>query len=314
MERMAAIDIGTVTTRLLIADVTSEAVVPVLRRVVITQLGEGLAASGRLSPAALGRVGEAIASFRDDIATSGAGRTVAVATSAARDAANGDELTELLAASGVRLSIIPGDREAALTFLGNASSFPGSDLLVADIGGGSTELIFGTARRGEVTVAAAHSFDVGCRRMTDAFLASDPPTEDEVAALRADILRQMAPFFTSLPRPVRTLIACAGTATTAVSVRDRMEVYDSDRVHGSVVTRAQLDQVTAHLSRLPLARRREVVGLEPGRAGVIVAGMVILGCVLDLAGVGGFTVSEMDILQGMLMSAYEDGEVGGTIW
>lgn len=305
MRRMAAIDIGTVTTRLLIADVEDGRVSPLFRRVSITQLGEGLAVTHRLSEAALERVIETIRGFQEDIRGHGVEKTIAVATSAARDAENAGDLIARLSDAGVSLFVIPGEREAALTFRGNASSFPGADLLVADIGGGSTELVFGSATARQSTIDSARSFDIGCRRMTDAFLISDPPTVAEREKLRQAVLSQMRPFFAALPRRPRRLIACAGTATTAVSVRDGMVVYDTAKVHGSRVTVAQLEEVASQLAGLTLAQRRDVVGLEPGRAPVIVAGMVIMQCVLELAATGDLTVSETDILQGILMDAYE---------
>lgn len=305
MRRLAAIDIGTVTTRLLIADVAGGHVEPILRRAAITQLGEGLATTHRLSELALHRVVEVVRGFQEDALGAGVENIVAVATSASRDAENAGDLVARLAALGVGLTVISGGREAALTFRGNASSFPGDDLLVADIGGGSTELVFGAATARQTTIEVARSFDVGCRRMTDAFLVSDPSTAAERKELRRTVLSQMRPFFADLPRRPRRLIACAGTATTAVSVRDHMVVYDAEKVHGSQVTVTQLEAVTDRLATLSLAQRREVVGLEPGRAQVIVAGMVIMQCVLELAGTEGITVSETDILQGLLMDACE---------
>lgn len=201
MRRLSAIDIGTVTCRLLIADVSESSVSTVLRRVRITQLGEGLTETGVLSSAAIDRVCQACSSYLDDVREQGAAAPVAVATSAARDATNSADLVERLATIGVNVLVIPGTQEARLTFLGNASSFPGNDLLVADIGGGSTELVFGTATAEERLVDGAHSFNIGCRRMTDAFLRTDPPTSTELDALRTAVTCEMRPFFEGCRAP-----------------------------------------------------------------------------------------------------------------
>ena len=151
----------------------------------------------------------------------------------------------------------------------------------------------------------ARSFDVGCRRMTERFLASDPPTAAERAAARAWAHDEMAPYFADLRAAVGVgrMVAVAGTATTVVSVREAMAVYDSARVHRAFVSAADLRVVAERLEELPLAERERVVGLDPGRAPVIVAGMVILEEVLALMGLPGFTVSESDILDGMVLEA-----------
>lgn len=305
--RLAAIDIGTVTTRLLIADVCGTEIVPVVRDMRITHLGEGFAETGSLSKSAMKRVFDAVASFQDEIGRRGVDKTIAIATSASRDAKNSSEFVEILAGSGLRLSVIPGSKEAELSFLGAASQFLGEDRLVVDIGGGSTEVVLGSAVEGEgfvdVTLMASHSFDIGCRRMTDAFIRSDPPTSEEMEKLRTEVLSQMRPYFGSFKQMPQMMIAVAGTATTVVSVSKRMESYDSDEVHGTVVTRETLRGISEDLATQDLASRKKVIGLEPDRAGVIVAGMVTLECVLELSGLDSFTVSESDILQGILLDA-----------
>lgn len=305
--RYAAIDIGTVTCRMLVADVAADgAITELAKEYAITNLGEGVDASGVLSAAAMDRVLATVDRYvavRDALAEPGRPiTTIAMATSAARDAANGAAFTALLAEHGVELSVIPGQREAELSFLGASSGFPGEDVAVVDIGGGSTEVVAG--RAGEAP-AMAHSFDVGCRRMTERFLPSDPPTADERARAQAWVREEMAPYFADLRAavPVGRLVAVAGTATTVVSVREVMAVYDSARVHGSFVSAADLRAVAARLEALPCAERARVVGLDPGRAPVIVAGMVILEEVLALMGLPGFTVSEADILHGMVLEA-----------
>lgn len=303
--RYAAFDIGTVTCRMLIADVDAQGHLHECdREYAITNLGEGVDATGVLKPEAMQRVAQAITQFQAILATYNAPDhpivgTCAVATSAARDARNAAEFRTLIEATGVPLAVIPGKREAALSFAGASSDFAG-EIMVVDIGGGSTEVIVGAAGS---TPAYAHSFDIGCRRVTEKFLHSDPPTPEELQTARTWIIEGMQPYFEDLQSrgaAPECLVAVAGTATTVVAVRDRMEVYDTARVHKAVVSRAQLDAVTAQLL-VPLAQRRCVVGLDPGRAPVIVAGMLILQAVLDLAHMDAFTVSETDILHGIIL-------------
>ena len=305
--RYAAIDIGTVTCRMLVADVDAAGAIAELdKEYAITNLGEGVDASGVLAPAAMARVLAAVDRYvavRDALAEPGRPvTTIAMATSAARDAANAAEFAALLAERGVTLAVIPGEREAALSFLGASSDFPDETVAVVDIGGGSTEVVAG---RAGIAPAMAHSFNVGCRRVTERFFRADPPSAAELAAARAWVRDEMGPFFVRLRAdvPVDRLIAVAGTATTVVSVREAMAPYDSARVHRAFVSADDLRAVAARLEALPLAERERVVGLDPGRAPVIVAGMVILEEVLAQSGRPGFTVSESDILHGMVLEA-----------
>ena len=273
--RYAAIDIGTVTCRMLVADVDEAGRLHELdREYTITNLGEGVDATGVLKPAAMQRVADAVARFLDVLrgfATPEhpAITTRAMATSAARDARNADEFEALMAGLGVTLSVIPGEREAALSFAGASCDFRGERLLVVDIGGGSTEVIAGRAGS---RPDRSHSFNIGCRRVTEKFFAADPPGAGELERARAWVEEGMRPY-----------------------------LYDTSRVHKAVITRPMLDGVADQLERVPLAQRERIVGLDPGRAPVIVAGMVILQTVLDLAGVDSFTVSESDILHGIIL-------------
>lgn len=328
VRRYAAIDIGTVTCRLLLAEADGRGGLRVLRReAVITNLGEGVDATGVLKPEAMARVAEQIRRFRAIIdeadeaarAAQAAGaegafaptKIVALATSAARDAQNSDEFARMLEELGVRLSVIPGEREAALSFRGASSCMGGERLLVVDTGGGSTEVIAGV---GGSDPEFLHSFNVGCRRVTERFLESDPPAEEELARAREWAHGEMAPWFEELRAagfsPAR-MVAVAGTATSIVSVRERMEVYDSERVHLSVVSASDLDRVYGELKAVPLEERKRIVGLDPKRANVIVAGALILEVVRELAGVSEFTVSESDILQGIVLDAAERDFLAG---
>ena len=311
--RYAAIDIGTVTCRMLVADVDAAgAIHEVDREYAITNLGEGVDAAGVLAPTAILRTVETVGGYcavRDRLAEQGAPivKTVAVATSASRDAENSDEFVQRLAKLGVVLSVIPGSKEAGLSFSGASCDFPGQDLMVVDIGGGSTEMVVGRAGQAP---AWAHSFDIGCRRVTEKFIRTDPPASDELDRAREWVSQQLARRLGEAGKAGITperLVAVAGTATTVVAVRDQMRVYDSTKVHKALVTRQQLDRQYAELAAMPLEQRSQVVGLDPGRAPVIVAGLVIMQAVMDAVGVDGFTVSETDILHGIILDAAKRG-------
>lgn len=305
--RYAAIDIGTVTCRMLVVDVGESGLHELTREYAITNLGEGVDATGELKPEAIDRVVRAIDGFlavRDSLSTPDhpVVRTVAVATSAARDARNAAEFAARLRERGIELSVIPGSREAALSFSGASIDFSGERLMVVDVGGGSTEVVMGM---GGAEPVCAHSFNVGCRRVTEKFLASDPPAPEELARARAWIREQMASWFADQAKEAASLervVAVAGTATTVVSIRERMETYDSSRVHKARVSRQELLEVYERLAALPLSKRMQVVGLDPKRAPVMVAGLLILLEVLDFAGIDAFTVSETDILHGITLA------------
>lgn len=306
--RFAAIDIGTVTCRLLVADVSEGRLEEVFRDCAITNLGEGVAESGLLSPQAMMRVDVQMGRFMDAVRgleeKDGIPvQVIAMATSASRDARNSGEFVELLSRRGIELAVIPGEKEASLSFKGASSAFFGEPLFVVDIGGGSTEVIAGIGGKDPVF---KRSFDIGCRRVTETFMTSDPIAEEELGLARKLAADMMGGYFREIGESgfqASRLVAVAGTATTVVSVRDAMDPYDSSRVHLSTVERAELDEVTARLASMPISERAQVVGLQAGRAPVIVAGMAILQAVLDLAGVDRFTVSESDILQGIIADA-----------
>lgn len=309
--RVAAIDIGTVTCRMLVADVDAAGGMHELaREYAIANLGEGVDSTHRLKPEAIERVVAIVKRYlakldelcRPETNPAGLSPTVyAVATSASRDAENSDEFAARLRELGVEVRVIPGQREAALSFAGATSEFPGEQVIVVDVGGGSTEVIAGAAGRPPVR---SRSFDIGCRRVTERFLKSDPPAAAELQAATEWIRDEMQPYFQEL-RAAGLLdcrmVAVAGTATTAVSIRERMAKYDSSRVHKAVVTDSDLASIRQDLAAMPISARRETVGLDPDRAPVIVAGFLILQVVMELAGASSFTVSESDILQGIVL-------------
>ena len=309
--RLAAIDIGTVTTRLLVADMTDGAITEVVRSTDITHLGTGLTENGRLSEAAIGRVAGVVEGYARTTRDLGVERVTALATSASRDAANSDELLNALAVVGVTPRIIDGEEEARLSFLGATWSVTGEGLLVVDVGGGSTELIFGESSLDEDGVRSCgietvRSVDVGSRRITEMFLRSDPPTPWELDEARVYIAAALKPFFDALRTRPRTMLSLAGAATTFSAIDMELVEYDSGRVHLSCLTGPQLTDIIAMLACLPLEKRREVVGLHPDRAPVIVGGGLVVESVLALAGLDSTLVSEHDILYGILLDTYRD--------
>jgi exopolyphosphatase/guanosine-5'-triphosphate,3'-diphosphate pyrophosphatase len=347
--RLAAIDLGTVTSRLLIADVTDDGICELERHMRITHLGEGLSETGVIGAAALERERAACRDFLAAIRAveqregRAVERVIAVATSAMRDARNSDEVCDALAEEGLEVEVITGIREARLSFSGTLSGFSGDGVLsgggvlsgdgtmseggahgegatcnasagkrqatgqpvlTVDVGGGSTELICGVLEGSQKPhILSEHSFDIGSRRLTDHFLAGDPPSVEDMSRAGTWVRDQMREYFTSLEQRPELMIAVAGTATSVVSVRDRLAQYDPWKVHGSRVSAAELDKVLYDLAKLDLRQRERCVGLEPGRAPVILGGLITLRVVQELAGLDSFVVSETDILQGILLDA-----------
>jgi len=304
--RIAAIDIGTVTTRLLVADCDGVEVREVSRITTVTHLGEGLRATGRLSADGMQRVADVLTRFSEEIARTGAEVTHAIATSAARDAANSRDLVDAAAALGISLRVIPGALEARLSFAGATYGLDDDDILIDDLGGGSTELVFGSAHDTDegrlVDIEASRSVDVGSRRVLDAFLISDPPRTAELAAAAEWVAGEMRPFFEGLRDRPRTLITLAGTGTTLSAITQGLAVYDPERVHKSVLSGADVADLRAELATMSVERRRHVVGMDPARADVIVAGALILETIMALAGVDETVVSEHDILYGIVLA------------
>jgi exopolyphosphatase/guanosine-5'-triphosphate,3'-diphosphate pyrophosphatase len=289
--RVAAVDLGTNTTRLLVADVDAGRVAEVHRETRITRLGEGVDAHKRLLPVPVARVRNVLSDFRRTLERLGAERTLAVATSAVRDAENGEAfLGEIEWSYGFATLLVSGDEEAQLTRRG-VEPQPGT--LVLDIGGGSTELI------GDDFHA---SVDVGSVRYTERFVHTDPPARDELdgcGRAARDVLATHAEVH------VVRAIGVAGTVTTLAALDLGLERYDRDRVHGHTLTREGAARQLERLAALPLAERREVPALDPERAPVIVAGAVILLAALDTFRLDAIEVSERDILDGIALAAAE---------
>ncbi len=303
--RVAVLDLGTNSTRLLVAEVRAGGVHELDRRTKITRLGQGVDASGRLGKDGMNRVYEALDGFRAAIDELGASRIVAVATSAVRDAANGEEFRSALRERyGIEARTISGDEEARLTFRGATSALVGRDsgdpTLVIDIGGGSTELVVG--RPGE-DPAFHVSTQAGAVRQTERHLHTDPPERHPLSdlALEVQILVEEA-----VPADVRTTvsrgIAVAGTATSLAAVDQELEPYDPARVDGYLLELGACERMLAMLASKTTEERRELPGLHPGRAPTIVAGAVILVEVMRAFGLDAVRTSEADILHGAALT------------
>jgi exopolyphosphatase/guanosine-5'-triphosphate,3'-diphosphate pyrophosphatase len=299
--RVAVVDIGTNSTRLLVADVTDdEHLTERERRTKVTRLGDRLGQTGVLSDEAMERVLATLAEYRTVIEREAAERAVAVLTSAVRDAANGEDFLARVRAQsdGLDARVIAGDEEARLTFRGATSERAPGDptpTLVIDVGGGSTELVVGSGD--EVCFHA--STQAGVVRHTERHLASDPPTQSELRAL-ADDVREI--YAEAVPRPVRRMpraaIAVAGTATSLGAIDLDLEHYSADLVHGHSVSLTACRRILERLAVLPEAERREVRGLHPDRAPTIVAGVVMIIGALELFDLDAIVVSDHDILRG----------------
>jgi exopolyphosphatase/guanosine-5'-triphosphate,3'-diphosphate pyrophosphatase len=300
--RVAALDLGTNTTRLLVADVLDGSVEEVVRRTRITRLGEGVDARRRLLPLPITRVRNSLADFRRELETLGAERALAVATSAIRDAENGEAfLGEIEWSYGFTTRLLSGEDEALLTLRGVAS---GGELdgraLVVDIGGGSTELIAGSPER----VSFQISTDLGSVRLTERYLRGDPPGEGELSMCAAAIRSLLAERVPDEARArVDTAIGVAGTITSLAALDLGLVEYDPDRVHGHRLTHDAVHAQLTRLAAIPLAERRQVPGLEPERAPVIVAGAMILRETMRYFGLDEIEVSERDILDGAALEA-----------
>jgi exopolyphosphatase/guanosine-5'-triphosphate,3'-diphosphate pyrophosphatase len=305
--RIGVVDIGTNSTRLLVADVEAAQIAEVDRRTTVTRLGEGVDATGRLSDAAIERVSGALAAYREAIDRLGAEVVVAVATSAMRDAENGpwfrDEIERRFR---IEARTISGDEEARLTFLGaTAGRDPDSETLVIDIGGGSTEYVTGRA-------GGDPGFHVSTRmgsvRHTERHLHTDPPEAAELAALAEDVVATVEAEVPAAVRgQVQAGIAVAGTATSLAAIDQQLEPYDPERVHGYVVDRGACELIVERLAALSVAERRHVTGLHPDRAPSIVAGAAILLESMRAFDLYEIEVSETDILHGAALAAASAG-------
>jgi len=307
--RVAVVDIGTNSTRLLIAGVAAGGSVEELHREsIVTRLGEGVDASGRLGDAPMQRVFDVLERFGRAIEEHAVERNVAVLTSAVRDAANGAEfMRRVREEHGLDARTIDGDEEAALTFAGATSERArnGEVTLVVDIGGGSTELVIG--RDGEVGFHV--STQAGVVRQSERHLHDDPPRPEQLDRLAAEVRAIVTGAVSAeTRRGVEVAIAVAGTATQCAAIELELESYDREKVHGHRLELATCERLLARLARLDVEQRKAVTGLHPDRASVIVAGIAMLIEVLRAFGLQRVEVSEHDILRGAALAlAKSDG-------
>ena len=301
--RVAVVDLGTNSTRLLVADVGPDGhLVELERDNEVTRLGEGVDANGRLGAEPMARVLRTLDRFAARIGELGVEQAVGVLTSAVRDAANGEELAAAVRERGIDARTISGDEEAALTFAGATSERDraGEELLVIDIGGGSTELVTGHDDEVDFHV----SMQAGVVRLGERHLHGDPPAYEELEALVEDfrgILAGAVP--PDVTRVVKAAVAVAGTPTSAAAIELELEPYDPARTHGHVLRLSALDEQLARLGAMTVEERRSVPGLHPDRAPTIVAGVAMLGECLRTFGLDRVEVSEHDILRGAALAA-----------
>ena len=312
VQRFATIDLGTNTALLLIAERHGQDFVPVFERAEITRLGEGVDAERRLLPVAMQRSARMLAEYAEKAREYGVRQEnlIAVSTSAARDALNRDELIEMVKSeAGIGLTVIPGEEEARLTWIGATADMPaeeGQELCVFDIGGGSSELIFGTKEGG---IRTRRSFDVGSVRMTERFLKGDPPTAEERRTLFAHLKAVFSPvreMFSSDDgaRAFPAFIGVAGTVTTLFTLIHGIEPYDAERVHGERMDVYELSVLLDKLFSLSVEERKQLRGMEPKRADVIAAGGAVLLSAMEEVGVSHLTVSDRGLRWGLLRDRF----------
>jgi exopolyphosphatase/guanosine-5'-triphosphate,3'-diphosphate pyrophosphatase len=296
--RVAAIDCGTNSIRLLVADVDQASLTDVERRMEIVRLGQGVDQTGRLAPEALDRTMAALRGYAKIINETGASAVRMVATSATRDAENSAEfVSRVKEILGVGPDVLTGDEEARLSFTGaTAELTEDPPFLVTDIGGGSTEFVFGAANR----VEAAISVDIGCVRLTERHLRDDPPTPAQIDAALDDIDAALDRVAEVLPaRPAGTLVGLAGSVTTVAGIYLGLQAYDSERIHHSIVPAADVHAITELLLGQTRAERARIPVMHPGRVDVIGGGALVLDRLMQRAGFPYALVSEHDILDGI---------------
>jgi exopolyphosphatase / guanosine-5'-triphosphate,3'-diphosphate pyrophosphatase len=303
MTRVAAVDCGTNSLRLLVADLDIDGGQRDLdRRMEIVRLGQGVDRTGRFAPEALDRTPTALEGYARLIDELGVDRVRMVATSATRDAANRDEFVAgVERALGVEPEVISGDEEARLSFTGATRGLPASlaaPYLVVDIGGGSTELVLGSTE-----VERAQSVDVGCVRLSERHFRSDPPTAAQVVAARVDVEAALDLAGETVPlQAAGSLIGLAGSVTTVGAIYLGLPAYDASAIHQSRLPAAAVREISERLLAMTHAERAAIPVMHPGRADVIAAGSLILWAVVDRTGVEDVLVSEHDILDGIAWS------------
>lgn len=302
MTRVAGIDCGTNSIRLLVADVHPETgeLIELDRRMTIVRLGQGVDKTGRLAPEALERTFAACREYAAVIKELGAERLRFVATSASRDAENRDDFVSgVLDILGVEPEVISGDQEAEFSFTGATAELHGTEkYLVVDIGGGSTEFVVGNRH-----VEAARSVDIGCVRLTERHVRSDPPAAAEIAAIRADIRAALDLAERTVPiREAETLVGLAGSVTTVAAIALGLQEYESEKIHHSRISYEKVQEIVMSLLASTHAERAAIPVMHPGRVDVIVSGALVLLEIMERTGAREVVVSEHDILDGIALS------------
>lgn len=314
--KLAAIDLGTVSSRLLCVTMRDGVVVDSVKRTVITDLGQGVDASGLFAPEAIGRVVGACSGFVREARAYGARLVCTTLTSAARDVSNGGELLGKLRDLGLIPQVIPGEIEARLTFYGVAHDFPGERISVADSGGGSTELVVGScapaATEGGLDLECTRSLNIGCRRVTERFFSGMPPVDGEIEHAVAWMRPLFDEYWTGLAERPARLIAVGGTVTTLVAMIRGLVEYDSRFVHLRDLALGQVDAAIDRMRVMDVAGIASLPGIQPKRAPVILAGAVIMRELMAAGGYERLTVSENSLLAGVIATSSEavayDGE------
>ena len=330
---LAAIDIGTVTARLALAQVEDGRVIRMAKYTEIVNLGEGVDTTKRLLPEAIHRCVGCVSSYVDHARKEGAEAVVCTLTSAARDAENAPDLGMGLASLGLEPMIIPGEIEGALTFLGVSHDFENHRILVADSGGGSTELVVGTlagqtAAQGagqqlggqQLDINFVESVDLGCRRLTERFnLSSDHPSAEDIEGAHKMAAQMMSEAIVRAQQQCAApelLVGVGGTATSLIAVRDHLDPYDPSKVHLNHISIDEVTQIEGLLASKTLKEREDITGLQAKRAPVMLAGTILLAELMKNSGFKHLVVSESDLLFGLVVTAaaVHQGKQSPVIW
>lgn len=330
---LAAIDIGTVTARLALAQVEDGRVIRMAKYTEIVNLGEGVDTAKRLLPEAIHRCVGCVSSYVDHARKEGAEAVVCTLTSAARDAENAPDLGMGLASLGLEPMIIPGEIEGALTFLGVSHDFENHRILVADSGGGSTELVVGTlvgqgAAQGagqqlegqQLDINFVESIDLGCRRLTERFnLSSDHPSAEDIDGAHKMAAQMMSEAIGRAQQQCAApelLVGVGGTATSLIAIRDRLDPYDPAKVHLNHISLDEVSQIEGLLASKTLKEREDIAGLQVKRAPVMLAGTILLAELMKNSGFKHLVVSESDLLFGLVViaAAVHQGKQSPVIW
>lgn len=317
---LAAIDIGTVTARLALAQVEDGRVIRMAKYTEIVNLGEGVDTTKRLLPEAIHRCVGCVSSYVDHARKQGAEAVVCTLTSAARDAENAPDLGMGLASLGLEPMIIPGEIEGALTFLGVSHDFENHRILVADSGGGSTELVVGTLAGQQLDINFVESVDLGCRRLTERFnLSADHPSAEDIDGahkMAAQMISEAIGRAQQQCAAPELLVGVGGTATSLIAIRDHLDPYDPSKVHLNHISLDEMLQIEGLLASKTLKEREDITGLQAKRAPVMLAGTILLAELMKNSGFKHLVVSESDLLFGLVITAaaVHQGKQSPVIW